>query len=1210
MHHTSTISAVAQACPVSEDSREQQLQVAQPQGGTSRAGRRRGTTDCSVNVATDGIAMHTLLVAAPLNARYSVAPTVTTQPQVSLWDFGGQAVYLPTHQFFLTPNSVFLLVFNCAKLDFEPTDYWMHQLQNLGGDDNGSVITSPIYLVGTHTDNTLCTQELLTEIAASLSHRYPKYRFPNVEGVFFVSCKLGTGIADLKSQVLTASCGEGVIVSSSWIMLSSIIAAEKAEYTTWSSYVATAERCSVDSSALPLVTNFLRGVGSIIHFGGSHLDDLVILHPQWLAQVMANLVTARHTWCKNGRMSAVTLVQAFENKEPQNVINAVVQLLEKLEVIYHVRDTDELFVPCLLPEEPHPLSFVWPRPLPQHTAEYRRLYCFQFLPVGFASRLLCRLMHLPSLILTHTWRNGALINMNLCAALLVFDHYHMRLHVRCPFDKVTTLLSIVVAQVDSLLAGFYSGIAASTRRYAACTHCIQKRSLVAEPYLFSFDECVTAAKERITFLFCNNIKSPERAVLVAQVAPDLAFAEANCFGRGRVMKSTLLGQGAYGAVFRGVLDGTTPVAIKEIVLLKDGSSDSSGGVSGTVAASSAVTVSSDEIQQAFIDFRHETFLMSCLDHPNLVKLHGITLDPLAMILENCPGGDLHHFLKVNPQHCSLAFRLKVACDIAHGMEYLHSLSPPIVHHDLRSPNVFLMINPERGGYSPSAAVAKIANFGLSVMAHTTPNSTETWQWSAPEVIDPRTKMYSVRSDIYSFGMILWELFNPPLLPFEELLDDNSKCRSDEKPLLDLISIKKAIIEKDLRPTLPSLPANLHALVTRCWSRIPAQRPPFSEIAASLADLTGGCVVPVSASTPSMSDSPGVSPPTSRKWRGCTPPSAAPRPLAASGSPLVTSRGSALLSIVAPAAKKLFRLQQAFPAPEKSLLVITCGEGIIFVKRTGDLFSFSRQENHELFYYRCDAQLGATDINTAVLSEYGDLWCFTAQGKIYVLNTETLSVFDHWIADKSGIVCGLTHAEHIWVGYANGCVQVWDAGTRDMASNHFSVAQKAISNLLEHNGTVIATSRSDVYVLKKESSSRVIRTTCTWVAHQADITAAASCAGFLWTGSALGEVCVWDYNPQTLEVRSLLKLASVHTDRITSFLFASLPTQQQSTSKRTVWSTSADARMVVWDAATFTPVQEIDKHTAPVLGAVRYCCGDMCAVVSVDRDSLCCVWVAV
>ncbi len=92
-------------------------------------------------------------------------------------------------------------------------------------------------------------------------------------------------------------------------------------------------------------------------------------------------------------------------------------------------------------------------------------------------------------------------------------------------------------------------------------------------------------------------------------------------------------------------------------------------------------------------------------------------------------------------------RLSIAADVASGMSFLHSITPPIVHRDLKSPNVLLH------RLSSGEIVAKVADFGLSVrfglVTALKGAAVENPVWTAPEVLQGLA--YDASCDVYSFG---------------------------------------------------------------------------------------------------------------------------------------------------------------------------------------------------------------------------------------------------------------------------------------------------------------------------------------------------------------------------------------------------------------------------------------------------------------------------
>ena len=110
---------------------------------------------------------------------------------------------------------------------------------------------------------------------------------------------------------------------------------------------------------------------------------------------------------------------------------------------------------------------------------------------------------------------------------------------------------------------------------------------------------------------------------------------------------------------------------------------------------------------------------------------------MRMILEFVPGGDLYHFLYADPQpQVPYSLALKMCLDISAGMRFLISVSPPIIHRDLRSPNIFVQqITSELG-----AVCLQVADFGLSrKVAGPVSGLLRTWQWLAPEVCGRRAQ---------------------------------------------------------------------------------------------------------------------------------------------------------------------------------------------------------------------------------------------------------------------------------------------------------------------------------------------------------------------------------------------------------------------------------------------------------------------------------------
>ncbi|KAD5317274.1 hypothetical protein E3N88_17220 [Mikania micrantha] len=186
-----------------------------------------------------------------------------------------------------------------------------------------------------------------------------------------------------------------------------------------------------------------------------------------------------------------------------------------------------------------------------------------------------------------------------------------------------------------------------------------------------------------------------------------------------------IGIGSYGEVYRSEWNGTE-VAVKKFM-----NQDISG--------------------DALTQFKGEIEIMLRLRHPNVVLFMGAVTRPpnLSILTEFLPRGSLYKLLHRTNVQLDEKRRMRMALDVAKGMNYLHTSNPVIVHRDLKTPNLLVDKN----------WVVKVCDFGMSRMKHHTFLSSKstagTPEWMAPEVL--RNEPSNEKCDVYSFGVILWEL---------------------------------------------------------------------------------------------------------------------------------------------------------------------------------------------------------------------------------------------------------------------------------------------------------------------------------------------------------------------------------------------------------------------------------------------------------------------
>ncbi|KAK1436336.1 hypothetical protein QVD17_02115 [Tagetes erecta] len=227
-----------------------------------------------------------------------------------------------------------------------------------------------------------------------------------------------------------------------------------------------------------------------------------------------------------------------------------------------------------------------------------------------------------------------------------------------------------------------------------------------------------------------------------------------------------------------------------------------------------------------LSFRQEVSLMKRLRHPNILLFMGAVMSPqrLCIVTEFLPRGSLFRLLQRNTTRLDWRRRVHMAIDIARGMNYLHHCNPPIIHRDLKSSNLLVDKNWN----------VKVGDFGLSRIKHETYLTTKTGkgtpQWMAPEVL--RNEQADEKSDIYSFGVVLWELTTEKI-PWDNL---NSMQVIGAVGFMN----QRLDIPKDVDPQWASL-------IESCWCSDPQSRPTFHEILDKLKELQKKFTVQLQAS---------------------------------------------------------------------------------------------------------------------------------------------------------------------------------------------------------------------------------------------------------------------------------------------------------------------------------------------------------------------------
>ncbi len=214
-------------------------------------------------------------------------------------------------------------------------------------------------------------------------------------------------------------------------------------------------------------------------------------------------------------------------------------------------------------------------------------------------------------------------------------------------------------------------------------------------------------------------------------------------------------------------------------------------------------------------FDNELNILKKIEHKNILKILSVfkTSAYILVCSEFMANYDLNTFVRMN--RINKKILIKIAKQLCSALTYL--VRRNIIHRDLRCKNVFISHN----------NFVKLGNFGLAreldynnqYREEISTKDNLSFKWMAPEILKPAHKdyrMFNEKSEVWSFGMLLFEMINKGEEPFKEIRED---------------ALHILIIENHFRPCFPNFeePIELfyEKILLNCWHILPAFRPTFS-----------------------------------------------------------------------------------------------------------------------------------------------------------------------------------------------------------------------------------------------------------------------------------------------------------------------------------------------------------------------------------------------
>ena len=368
---------------------------------------------------------------------------------LNVWDFGGQEIYHSTHQFFLTRRTLYLLVWDVLTEDeYGRLDYWLRTIQSLAGD-------SPVIIVVNKCDKDIGRRR---RIENSVLERYPQ-----IQEVFYISCRDGIQIPELRRFVLSQAEKLPLMKQQwldTWLTVREKLEtlAKEKNFIPRSEYLDICAAIGIDESEALFLLQYLHDLGIVLYYANDLLlKNLVILSPEWGTDAVYKVLDEQDRVLKNrnGILYDSDLPQIWKDKKlyPPEIYPYLLNLMENFQLAFKV-DTERkntYLVAELL--NINPVKREWSDG--GEALAFR--YAYDFLPAGVMTRLIVSIHEYLETVdgVKQCWLKGAYLRHRTARAkVILYDgidrkYLDIRIIGEKPQDR-KDLLSIIRTHVDKI----------------------------------------------------------------------------------------------------------------------------------------------------------------------------------------------------------------------------------------------------------------------------------------------------------------------------------------------------------------------------------------------------------------------------------------------------------------------------------------------------------------------------------------------------------------------------------------------------------------------------------------------------------------------------------------------------------------------------------------------------------------------------------------
>ncbi len=405
---------------------------------------------------------------------------------LNIWDFGGQDIYHPTHQFFLTKNSIYVLMVDDRE---QNTDfyYWLQTQELLAAD-------SPLFIIQNIKNNNLCSIPL-TELKA---------KFDNIKDYFELDLDQVTKESKIFEKIVAIikatlqglpHIGEP-FPERRLAIRNDLNSLKERNYIKYSEYLEICESHNyTDPQRQKELVQQLHDLGTILHFQNTPaLEEIVITNPQWTIDAVYEILSHTKEHYKNiGHFTWNNLKEVWTNEKYNGVYFEILTLMEKFELCFELPNKKYTYIAPLLLSTNKP-KYSW-----NDKGNLQIIYQYDFMPKGIMARLIVRLhTHIKENIF---WKHGMILEYNKTQAQIIEDYNERKISISVEGEYAKELIFTIYSSIDEINSSYHF----SNRNRAVklvpcnCSECLKKPI----PNFYDFEELQERIQKKKETIECK-----------------------------------------------------------------------------------------------------------------------------------------------------------------------------------------------------------------------------------------------------------------------------------------------------------------------------------------------------------------------------------------------------------------------------------------------------------------------------------------------------------------------------------------------------------------------------------------------------------------------------------------------------------------------------------------------------------------------------------